>query len=169
MLGGFRSAENGAASYTYMQYGLSPPRRIESRRNREMVKKQVHAMANGEECSRLLLAHFLVDSRCKSMGTGEQRRAYCVRSRMRSVEAAGKESCRRRQSATIRARGALENRRWSTAHNACIRELLQEVNVHGKADRHMRLFTIETENRMGTLWDQEECNQFARRKSCGQQ
>ena len=38
--------------------------------------------------------------------------------------------------------------------------LLQEVNVHGKADRHMRLLTIETESRLGTLWDQEECNQF---------
>jgi hypothetical protein len=46
------------------------------------------------------------------------------------------------------------------AHNACFRELLQEVNVHGKADRHMRLLTIETESRLGTLWDQEECNQF---------
>jgi hypothetical protein len=46
---------------------------------------------------------------------------------------------------------------------------LQEVNVHGKADRHMRLLTIETESRLGTLWDQEECNQFARRKSCGKQ
>ena len=46
------------------------------------------------------------------------------------------------------------------AHNACIRELLQEVNVHGKADRHMKLLTIETESRLGTLWDQEECNQF---------
>jgi len=45
-------------------------------------------------------------------------------------------------------------------HNVCIRELLQEVNVHGKADRHMRLLTIETESRLGTLWDQEECNQF---------
>ena len=29
------------------------------------------------------------------------------------------------------------------AHNACIRELLQEVNVHGKADGHMRLLTID--------------------------
>ena len=48
----------------------------------------------------------------------------------------------------------------AAAHNACIQELLQEVNVHGKADRHMRLLTIETENRLGTLWDQEECNQF---------
>ena len=37
----------------------------------------------------------------------------------------------------------------TAAHNACIRELLQEVNVHGKADRHMRLLTIETESRLG--------------------
>ena len=45
----------------------------------------------------------------------------------------------------------------TTAHNACIRELLQEVHVHGKAmmmpfncsDRHMRLLTIETESRLG--------------------
>ena len=62
----------------------------------------------------------------------------------------------------FRARGALDNRRWS--HNACIRELLQEVNVHGKADRHMRLLTIETESRLGTLWDQEECNRFCSKK-----
>jgi hypothetical protein len=27
----------------------------------------------------------------------------------------------------------------TAAHNACIREQLQEVNVHGKADRHMRI------------------------------
>ena len=39
----------------------------------------------------------------------------------------------------------------TAAHNACIRELLQEVNVHGKADRHMRLLTIETESRLGTF------------------
>ena len=55
----------------------------------------------------------------------------------------------------------------TAAHNACIWELLQEVNAHAKADGHMRLLTIETESRLGTLWDQEECNQFARRKSCG--
>ena len=48
----------------------------------------------------------------------------------------------------------------TAAHNACILELLQEVNVHGKADRHMRLLTIETESRLDTLRDQEECNQF---------
>ncbi len=40
----------------------------------------------------------------------------------------------------------------TAAHNACIRELLQEVNVHGKANRRMKLLTIETESRLGTLW-----------------
>jgi hypothetical protein len=50
----------------------------------------------------------------------------------------------------------------TAAHNACIRELLQEVNVHGKADRHMKLLTIETESRLSTLWDQEQCTQFCR-------
>jgi hypothetical protein len=29
----------------------------------------------------------------------------------------------------------------TAAHNECIRELLQEVNVHGKADRHMKLLS----------------------------
>ena len=46
------------------------------------------------------------------------------------------------------------------AHNACIRELLQEVDGHGKAGRHMKLLTIETESSLGTLWDQEQCTQF---------
>ena len=36
-----------------------------------------------------------------------------------------------------------------------IRELLREVDGHGKADRHMKLLTIETESRLGTIWDQE--------------
>jgi hypothetical protein len=48
----------------------------------------------------------------------------------------------------------------TAAHNACIRELLQEVNVHGKADRQMKFLTVETESRLGTLWDQEHCTQF---------
>ena len=46
------------------------------------------------------------------------------------------------------------------AHNACIRGLLQEVDGHGKAGRHMKLLTIETESSLGTLWDQEQCTQF---------
>jgi hypothetical protein len=85
----------------------------------------------------------------------------CVRRRMRSVEAAGTESCRRRQSATFRARGDLDKRGWSPprtmrASGSCYKE----VNVHGKADRHMKLLTFETESKLGTFWDQEECNQF---------
>jgi hypothetical protein len=39
-------------------------------------------------------------------------------------------------------------------------KLLQEVDGHGKADRHMKLLTIETESSLGTLWDQEQCTQF---------
>jgi hypothetical protein len=61
----------------------------------------------------------------------------------------------------IQSAGCLGQKEVVTAsHNACIWELLQEVNVHGKTDRHMRLLTIETERRLGTLWDQEVCNQF---------
>jgi hypothetical protein len=32
-----------------MEYELPPPRRIESRRDREMVKKQVYTMAEAEK------------------------------------------------------------------------------------------------------------------------
>jgi len=80
---------------------------------------------------------------------------------MRSAEAAEKESCRRRQLATPRGAGCLGQRVVViAAHTVCIREVLQEVHVIGKADRHMSLLAIETESRLGTLWDQEECNQF---------
>ena len=49
----------------------------------------------------------------------------------------------------------------TAAHNACIRELLQEIDVHGKADRHMKLLTLErAESSLGSLWDQEQCAQF---------
>jgi ribonuclease HI len=44
-----RSAENWAANYTYMEYGLSPLGRIKSRRNREMVKEQVRTMTTAEK------------------------------------------------------------------------------------------------------------------------
>ena len=48
----------------------------------------------------------------------------------------------------------------TAAHNACTRELLQEIDVHGKADRHMKLLTLERESSLGSLWDQEQCAQF---------
>jgi hypothetical protein len=41
--------ENGATSYTYMEYRLSPSGRIESRRNKEMVQKQVRTIATEEK------------------------------------------------------------------------------------------------------------------------
>ena len=59
----------------------------------------------------------------------------------------------------IQSAGCLGQKEMVTVtHNACIRELLQEVNVRWNADRHMRLLRIETESRLGTIWDQEECN-----------
>jgi hypothetical protein len=61
----------------------------------------------------------------------------------------------------VQSAGCLGQKEMITvANNTCILELLQEVNVHGKADRHMNLLTIETESRLGTLWDQEQCTQF---------
>jgi len=61
----------------------------------------------------------------------------------------------------IQSEGCLgQNEVVTAAHNACIRELLQEADMHGKADRHMKLLTIETESRLGTLWDQEQCTQL---------
>ena len=48
----------------------------------------------------------------------------------------------------------------TAAHNACIQELLQEIEVHGKADRNMKLLTLEKESSLGSLWDQEQCAQF---------
>ena len=95
------------------------------------------------------------------MATRKLQSAHCVRRRMRRVEAAGTESCQRRQLATFRVAGCLGQKEVVTAaHNACIRELLQEVDGHGKADRHMKLLTIETGSTLGTLWDQEQCTQF---------
>ncbi len=32
--------------------------------------------------------------------------------------------------------------------------------MHGKADRHMKLLTLERESSFGSLWDQEQCAQF---------
>ena len=57
----------------------------------------------------------------------------------------------------------------TAAHNAYIRELLQEVNVLWKADRHIRLLTIETESRLGHFGIKKSVINFARRKSYGKQ
>ena len=60
----------------------------------------------------------------------------------------------------IQSAGCLGHKEVVTAaHNACIRELLQAIDMHWKTDRHMKLLTIEKESRLGTLWDQEKCTQ----------
>ena len=47
----------------------------------------------------------------------------------------------------IQSAGCLAQKEVVTAaHHACIRELLQEIDVHGKADRHMKLLTLERES-----------------------
>ena len=108
------------------------------------------------------------------MATRKKQSVYCVRRHMRRVGAAGKESYRRKLSAISRALDFLGQKEVVTAaHNACIREMLQEIDVHGKADRHMKLLTLEGESSLGSLWDQEQCvhsvRSFARRRTCGKQ
>jgi hypothetical protein len=44
-----RSEDNGETSDANRQYRLPPQRKIESRRDREMVKKQVNTMADAEK------------------------------------------------------------------------------------------------------------------------
>ena len=66
------------------------------------------------------------------------------------MEAAGKECCQRKLSAISR---VLDGQKEvvTAAHNACIRELLQEIDVHGIADRHMKLLTLKSERSLGSL------------------
>ena len=57
----------------------------------------------------------------------------------------------------------------TAAHNACIRELLQEIDVHGKADRHMKLLTLEREAAWAHYGTKNSVRSFARRMNCGKQ
>jgi hypothetical protein len=148
-----------------MEYGLSPPRRIKSRRNREMVKKQVSTMRRRRRLVQVVTGTFPCGQQMKKYG--HRTTAACMLSQKAREECGGSWNGElpRRQSATSRAQGALDKRLGqkevvTAAHNAWIRELLQEVNEYGRAGRHMKLLTIETESRLGTLWDQEECDQF---------
>ena len=44
----------------------------------------------------------------------------------------------------------------TAAHNACIRELLQAIDMHGKTDRHMKLLTIENRSIVLLLFLQKQ-------------
>jgi hypothetical protein len=54
-------------------------------------------------------------------------------------------------------------------HNACIRELLQEVNVNRKADRQMRLLRLRRKAGWAHSGIKKSVINFARRMSCGKQ
>jgi hypothetical protein len=126
------------------------------------------------DCQRLLEdqlwnphAHFLVDSRCKSMGTvinthRYRKTAACMLCQKAHEECGSSWSGElpRRQSATFRARGVLDKRRWSLPRTMRASGSCYKKSMCMGRRIHMRLLTIETESRLDTLWDQEECNQL---------
>ena len=57
----------------------------------------------------------------------------------------------------------------TAAHNACIRELLQAIDMHGKTDRHMKLLGIEKESRRVHSGIKNSVHRFALRRNCGKQ
>ena len=57
----------------------------------------------------------------------------------------------------------------TAAHNACIRELLQAIAMHGKTDRHMKLLGIEKESRRVHSGIMNSVHRFALRRNCGKQ
>jgi hypothetical protein len=76
VLRGSRSEENGETSKTHMEYGLSPLRRIESRRNREMDEKQVHTMASAKKIASGSDRHFPCGQQMQKYGY--RRTAACT-------------------------------------------------------------------------------------------
>ena len=125
-----------------------------------MAKKQVHTMATAEEVPPRSDRNFSVQQMVKY---GCKETAECTLCK-KAHEESGSSWNRELPKETI---GHIQSVGCSgqkevviAAHNACIRELLQDVDGHGKADRHMKLLTTETESSLGTLWDQEQCTQL---------
>ena len=103
------------------------------------------------------------------MATRKQQSAQCVRAHEESGSSWNRE-LPKETIGHIQSAGCLGQMEVViAAHNACIRELLQGVDRHGKADRHMKLLMIETESRLGTLWDQNSVRNSARGTNCGKQ
>jgi hypothetical protein len=95
-----------------MKYGLPPPGRVKPRRDRKMAKKQVHTMATAENVAPGSDWHIPLRTADAEVWLQENGRVHtCVKRCMRRVEAAGTESCKRRQLAIFRVRGALDKRR----------------------------------------------------------
>jgi hypothetical protein len=151
-----------------MEYGLPPPGRVKPRRDGKMAKKQVHTMTKAEKVAPGSDWYIPLRTADAKVSLQENGRVHTDVTLCKKVhEESGNSWNRELPKETIghiQSAGCLGQTEVVTAaHNACIRELLQEVNVHGKADRHMKLLTIETESRLGTLWDQEQCMQFCSR------
>ena len=142
-----------------MEHGLSPPRRIESRRNREMVKKQVHTMATAEKIapgSDWYISVWTTDEKGRIQDNG-------------GVHAVAEGACRARK---LRERRAAKGNSWphpecgvpwtkrgghrrpqcvhpgAATRSQCARE-------SGQAHETPH---VETESRLGTLRDQDWCN-----------
>jgi hypothetical protein len=145
----------------FMEYGLPPLGRVKPRRDRKMAEKQVHIMAKAEKVAPGSDWYIPFRTADAEVWLQENGRVHTVH------EESGSSWNRELPKETIghiQSAGCLGQKEVVTAaHNTRIQELLQEVNVHGKADRRMKLLTIETESRLGTLWDQEQCRQFCSR------
>ena len=126
-----------------------------------MAKRQVHTMAKAEKVAPGSDWH--IPLRTADADVWLQEKAECTLCR-KVHEESGSSWNRELSKETIghiQSAGCLGQKEVVTAaHNACIWELLQEVDMHGKVDRHMKLLTIETESRLGTLWDQEQCTKL---------
>jgi hypothetical protein len=144
-----------------MEHGRSPPGRIESEEIGKWLQNKSAPWRRRRRLLQVVTGTFPCGQQMQNFGY--RKTAACMLCQKAHEECGSnwngelpKETIGHIQSA-----GYLGQKEVVTAaHNACIRELLQEVKVYGKADRHMRLLTIETESRLGTLWDQEECYQF---------
>ena len=45
----------------------------------------------------------------------------------------------------------------TAAHNRCIRDLLRDIQTHKKKSSGLTMLTLESEQTIGKLWEQEEC------------
>jgi hypothetical protein len=117
-----------------------------------MIKKQVYTMAEAEKVAPCSNCTFPCGQ--QMLKYGYKRTAACTLCQKAHEESGSSWNGELPKEVIghIQRSGCLGQKEVVTAaHNACIRELVQEVNVHGRADRHMKLFTIETESRLSTL------------------
>ena len=48
----------------------------------------------------------------------------------------------------------------TAAHNRCIRDLLRDIQTHTKKSSGLIMLTLESEQTIGKLWEQEECEEI---------